>query len=552
MADEVPTGKPPTTADARLASPSPISSWLESCRVLSLVSTATAESSESIDPMSAITRRSSKGPGDARGGSARSPRIGASAAAERRGRPVTPRRAADPTRRRAMRAPRPHTPACRQRSRSAPMGNRGQRRATNQQSAKVATPSARPRPSRGAGRRRAPATPPPCASPRNVSTCAITMSSARPFMKPATTGSGTKLTSVPKRRSAKSTCSSPETATHSAAGTAATPYRHPARDEPRIGREDGDKGGEDDGGRGLGSGTRRVGATDERRDQAPGDGRGKGGRNADRRRRRAERRERQEAERQQDAERHDRARQSAAKSAASAGADAAGGVPSCRSRLSSGMCCSHGCAHLKRMRSRLGGSRVMRLPLSKARRRAEHRGGKADGGAAFQVTYASRRCPQQEFVLRPHVRLSFPDLMLVLAVVTVWGFAFVPMRWALDTVPPFALAALRFLCAAVPAVFFVRRPDWRGHAGRLRLRDRRLPVRPAVPRDALGMPAGLSSLVIQLQAFFTILLAAWWLHDRLTLHSIVGAVDRGDRHRGARRAQGDGRCRRHGDRLRAS
>jgi len=39
----------------------------------------------------------------------------------------------------------------------------------------------------------------------------------------------------------------------------------------------------------------------------------------------------------------------------------------------------------------------------------------------------------------------------------------------------------------------------------------------------LGMPAGLSSLVIQLQVFFTIGLAAWWLHDRLSRHGLIGA-----------------------------
>jgi len=122
-------------------------------------------------------------------------------------------------------------------------------------------------------------------------------------------------------------------------------------------------------------------------------------------------------------------------------------------------------------------------------------------------------------------RLSSRDALLVLAVVTIWGFAFVPMRWALDTVPPFALAALRFLCAAVPAVFFVRRPDVSWGAlvayglaiGVFQFGLLFLGLR-------LGMPAGLSSLVIQMQAFFTILLAAWWLHDRLTLHSIVGAA----------------------------
>ena len=61
-------------------------------------------------------------------------------------------------------------------------------------------------------------------------------------------------------------------------------------------------------------------------------------------------------------------------------------------------------------------------------------------------------------------RLSPAHLALTLAVVTVWGFAFVPIRLALDEIPPFALAALRFLFAAVPAFLLVRRPDmpWRG------------------------------------------------------------------------------------------
>ena len=38
-----------------------------------------------------------------------------------------------------------------------------------------------------------------------------------------------------------------------------------------------------------------------------------------------------------------------------------------------------------------------------------------------------------------------------------------PIKVALGEVPPFALAALRFLLAAVPVVFFVRRPamPWR-------------------------------------------------------------------------------------------
>jgi len=121
-------------------------------------------------------------------------------------------------------------------------------------------------------------------------------------------------------------------------------------------------------------------------------------------------------------------------------------------------------------------------------------------------------------------RLSLRDLCIVLAVVTIWGIAFVPIRWALDVVPPFALAALRFLFAAIPAIFFIRRPKvgsgtlvaYGFAIGVFQFGLLFLGMR-------LGMPAGLSSLVIQVQVFFTIGLAAWWLHDRLTRHGLIGA-----------------------------
>ena len=47
-------------------------------------------------------------------------------------------------------------------------------------------------------------------------------------------------------------------------------------------------------------------------------------------------------------------------------------------------------------------------------------------------------------------RLTGRDLTLILAVVALWGYTFVPIKVALAEVPPFALAALRFLLAAIP------------------------------------------------------------------------------------------------------
>jgi O-acetylserine/cysteine efflux transporter len=116
------------------------------------------------------------------------------------------------------------------------------------------------------------------------------------------------------------------------------------------------------------------------------------------------------------------------------------------------------------------------------------------------------------------------DLALILAVVGVWGFSFVAMKVGLREIPPFAFAALRFLCAAFPLVFFIRRP--------------RLPWRYVVGYGfaigvcqfgllflgmSLGMPAGLSSLVIQLQIFFTVGLAIAFLGDRLQTVDLIGA-----------------------------
>ncbi len=134
-------------------------------------------------------------------------------------------------------------------------------------------------------------------------------------------------------------------------------------------------------------------------------------------------------------------------------------------------------------------------------------------------------CRIRKRALTLRSRLSSRDLLLVLTVVTVWGFTFVPMRWALQEVPPFALAAVRFLLAAVPAVFFVARPkvSWAALAaygfaiGVFQFGLLFLGMQ-------LGMPAGLSSLVIQVQVFFTIGLAAWWLGDRLSRHSLIGAA----------------------------
>src|SRR6476619_7330668 len=73
-------------------------------------------------------------------------------------------------------------------------------------------------------------------------------------------------------------------------------------------------------------------------------------------------------------------------------------------------------------------------------------------------TLARTRCRAGGTLACVKVRLAPRDLALILIVVAVWGFSFVPIKVGLREVPPFALAAMRFLFAAIPLVFFVRRP----------------------------------------------------------------------------------------------
>jgi len=121
-------------------------------------------------------------------------------------------------------------------------------------------------------------------------------------------------------------------------------------------------------------------------------------------------------------------------------------------------------------------------------------------------------------------RLAARDLALVLAIVLLWGFSFVAIKWGLREIPHFALAGLRFLLAAFPLVFFVKRPrmPWRfiaGYGFAIGVCQFGL----LFLGMKLGMPAGLSSLVIQVQVFFTVGLAIVFLHDPLHKEDLVGA-----------------------------
>ena len=114
------------------------------------------------------------------------------------------------------------------------------------------------------------------------------------------------------------------------------------------------------------------------------------------------------------------------------------------------------------------------------------------------------------------------DVCIAVMVAVIWGLAFVASRIALDELPPELMTALRFAIAAVPCLF-VRKPkvSW--------------PLLIAISFTlflgqflaqsiaiAHGVPVGLTSVIVQSQALFTIALAAILFGELPTRMQAIG------------------------------
>jgi len=120
-----------------------------------------------------------------------------------------------------------------------------------------------------------------------------------------------------------------------------------------------------------------------------------------------------------------------------------------------------------------------------------------------------------------HLRLH---AVLALLVVAVWGFNFVMIKVGLNDFPPLFLAFTRFFLTSVPAIFFVKRPAAPismiiGYALAMFVLQFGLLY---LGMDA-GAPPGLSSILMQLHIFFTIVLAVLIFGEKVHVWQIVGA-----------------------------
>lgn len=112
--------------------------------------------------------------------------------------------------------------------------------------------------------------------------------------------------------------------------------------------------------------------------------------------------------------------------------------------------------------------------------------------------------------------MSRSDWLSALVVIVVWGLNFVVMKWGLATVTPLLLCALRFMAASLPFVLFVRPPknlSW-GLLAAYGLVQGVGQFGLLFTGMQLGMPAGMASVVLQTQAFITMLMAAALLGEK--------------------------------------
>ncbi|MFD9126676.1 EamA family transporter [Kitasatospora sp. NPDC059571] len=119
--------------------------------------------------------------------------------------------------------------------------------------------------------------------------------------------------------------------------------------------------------------------------------------------------------------------------------------------------------------------------------------------------------------------MSSRHIALAVLVAAVWGLNFVLIDVGLENFPPLLFCALRFAVVAVPAIFLVGPPRvaWRWVVA--------VGCTLGVAKFGLlflgmhaGMPAGLSSLVLQSQAVFTAVFAAALLRERPGRRRVAG------------------------------
>lgn len=117
------------------------------------------------------------------------------------------------------------------------------------------------------------------------------------------------------------------------------------------------------------------------------------------------------------------------------------------------------------------------------------------------------------------------DTLKALLAMFIFGTSFIAMREGMREIPPLMLNAARFFFSFFPAIFFLRRPavPWPAMAAYGLALSVGL-FGSVFAAIHLGIPIGLTSVVVQMQVFFTILIAALLFRERPTRLQTLGAL----------------------------
>lgn len=119
--------------------------------------------------------------------------------------------------------------------------------------------------------------------------------------------------------------------------------------------------------------------------------------------------------------------------------------------------------------------------------------------------------------------MSTADTLAACLVMTIWGLNFLVIKLGVADLPPLLLGALRFVFVAFPAILLVPRPQVPfGRLAAYALTVSFGQFAFLFSAIGAGMPAGLASLVLQVQAFIAPVIAALVLGERLLPKTIVG------------------------------
>lgn len=117
------------------------------------------------------------------------------------------------------------------------------------------------------------------------------------------------------------------------------------------------------------------------------------------------------------------------------------------------------------------------------------------------------------------------DLFILLTVVAAWGLNFVVIKWGLREITPFSLCFARFFFTSIPAIFFIKPPAAPFHKiATYGLIMFALQFSLLFIGMNVGMPAGMASVLLQTNVFFTMLLSVIFLNEKPSLYSLFGAL----------------------------